>query len=95
MKLLATITKGDFELTMLMLSQLSGLGEPVCCQLQRVDVDCSELTNVANDLADKFTRLREDAASQFKLLFNEAQQPASNSSVEMKLPQVTQTDSTS
>ena len=90
MALLATITKGEFVVTMLMLSQLFGLGEPVCRQLQRVDIDFSELMNVANDLVEELTRLREDADSQFKLLFNEAQQLASNNSVEIKLPRVTQ-----
>ena len=83
MALLATITKGEFVVTMLMLSQLFGLGEPVCRQLQRVDIDFSELMNVANDLVEELTRLREDADSQFKLLFNEAQQLASNNSVEI------------
>ena len=86
MALLATITKGEFVVTMLMLSQLFGLGEPVCRQLQRVDIDFSELMNVANDLVEELTRLREDADSQFKLLFNEAQQLASNNSVEITRP---------
>ena len=89
MALLATITKGDFVVTMLMLSQLFGLGEPVCRQLQRVDIDFGELINAADDLVEELTRLREDADSRFEVLFKEAQQLASKNSVEIKLPRIT------
>ena len=43
-----------------------GLGEPVCHQLLRVDIDFSELVNLANDVVKELTMLREDASRQFE-----------------------------
>ena len=59
MALLATIIKDDFvvtKCTLLILSKLFGLGESVVCrQLQRANINFSEVINVAHDLVNKLS----------------------------------------
>lgn len=88
MILLATITKGDFVVCSVILSELFALGESICRQLQRQDIDFAELVNIARDLKRELLAMRENVDDTFSRLFLEAKKLASSNGVEIKQPRI-------
>ena len=76
MALLATITKGEFVVCMVMLSEIFAFGEPICRQFQRHDLDLGELVKIAGDLKRELANMQENAHDYFKRLFLVAQELA-------------------
>ena len=83
MCLLATITKGDFIICMVILAEMFALGEPICRHFQRIELDLCELVNIASDLTNELKVMRENADENFKRLFIYAQNLVSSNGVEI------------
>jgi hypothetical protein len=73
---------------MIIISQVFALGEPICRQFQRRDIDLSEVVNLADDLKTELCRLRSNAESDFKRLFAEGEALAESNGAAITMPRI-------